>query len=89
MLTRRKTGLAPEAARLVRTELGHPEGYQEAFANLYRDAALAILARRGLAPPPPEGTLPTVEDGVRGLAMVEAAVESARSDRWVELEPAP
>lgn len=88
VLTRRKTGLAPETARLVRTELGHPEGYQEAFANLYRDAALAILARRGLAPPP-EGTLPTVEDGVRGLAMVEAAVESARSGRWVELEPVP
>lgn len=89
VLTRRKSGLAPEAARLVRTELGHPEGYQEAFANLYRDAALAILARRGLAPPPPEGTLPTVEDGVRGLAMVEAALESARSGRWVELEPVP
>lgn len=89
VLTRRKSGLAPEAARLVRTELGHPEGYQEAFANLYRDAALAILARRGLAPPPPAGTLPTVEDGVRGLAMVEAALESARSGRWVTLEPVP
>ncbi len=89
VLTRRRSGLAPEAARLVRTELGHPEGYQEAFANLYRDAALSILARRGLAPPPPEGTLPTVEDGVRGLAMVEAALESARSGRWVQLEPVP
>ncbi len=84
VLTRRRTGLAPEAARLVRTELGHPEGYQEAFANLYRDAALAILARRGLAPPPPEGTLPTVEDGVRGLAMIEAALRSAQSGGWVD-----
>jgi predicted dehydrogenase len=89
VLTRRRQGLAAEAARLVRTELGHPEGYQEAFANLYRDAAQAILARRGLAPPPPEGTLPTVEDGVRGLAMVEAAVEAARTGRWVELPPGP
>lgn len=88
ILTRRRTGLAPEAARLVRTELGHPEGYQEAFANLYRDAALAILARRGLAPPPPEGTLPTVEDGVRGLAMIEAALRSAESGGWVDCRAA-
>lgn len=89
VLTRRRVGLAPEATRLVRVEIGHPEGYQEAFANLYRDAAQAILARRGLAPPPPEGTLPTVEDGVRGLAMIEAALESARTGRWVALEDGP
>jgi len=89
VLTRRREGLAPEAARLVRTELGHPEGYLEAFANLYRDAAQAILARRGLAPPPPEGTLPTVEDGVAGLAMIEAALRSAATGGWIDCRVAP
>lgn len=84
VLTRRRDGLAPDAARLVRTERGHPEGYLEAFANLYRDAAQAILARRGLAPPPPEGTLPTVEDGVAGLALIEAALRSAATGTWVD-----
>ncbi|MCS6779874.1 MAG: Gfo/Idh/MocA family oxidoreductase [Geminicoccaceae bacterium] len=84
VLTRRHTGLAPDAARLVRVVRGHPEGYQEAFANLYRDAALAILARRGLADPPPPATLPTVEDGARGMAMIEAALESMRHGRWVD-----
>lgn len=84
VLTRRHTGLAPEATRLVRVVQGHPEGYQEAFANLYRDAALTILARRGLGDPPPPGTLPTVEDGARGMAMIEAALESVRQSRWVD-----
>ncbi len=89
ILTRRRSGLAAEAARLVRTELGHPEGYQEAFANLYRDAAQAILARRGLAEPPPEGALPTAEDGLAGLAMIEAALRSMASGRWEECRVEP
>ncbi|MCL6609334.1 MAG: Gfo/Idh/MocA family oxidoreductase [Geminicoccaceae bacterium] len=89
VLTRRRGGLTPEATRLVRTELGHPEGYLEAFANLYRDAAQAILARRGLGPPPPEGTLPTVEDGVAGLAMIEAALRSAATGSWIDCRVAP
>ena len=38
-------GLKPQANRATRTAIGHPEGYQEAFANLYRDAAEAIIAR--------------------------------------------
>jgi predicted dehydrogenase len=46
VLTRRLHGaLHPAAERAARVEVGHPEGYQEAFANLYRDAAEAIEAR--------------------------------------------
>src|SRR4028119_287980 len=47
VLTRRLHGaLHPAAERAARVEIGHPEGYQEAFANLYRDVAEAIVARR-------------------------------------------
>jgi hypothetical protein len=51
---------------------GHPEGYLEGFANIYKDAAAAIFAaREGSAPG--EGVIfPTVEDGVNGVGFVEA-----------------
>jgi predicted dehydrogenase len=86
VLTRRLHGaLHPAADRAARVEIGHPEGYQEAFANLYRDAALAIAARRtGRACDPQALDFPTVEDGARGIRFIEAAVESARTGGWVE-----
>ncbi len=86
VLTRRlHGGLSPEAERATRVEIGHPEGYQEAFANLYRDAALAMVARRtGRAVEPMALDFPTVEDGARGMRMIEAALESARTGGWVD-----
>ncbi len=78
--------LSAEAARATRVTLGHPEGFFEAFANLYSDMADAIVARRG-------GTqanslalqFPTVEDGARGVKFVEAALESsANNGGWVD-----
>jgi predicted dehydrogenase len=85
ILTRRLHGaLTPSAERAARIEIGHPEGYQEAFANLYRDAAEAIAARIAGKPCDPLALdFPTVEDGARGLAMIEACLESARSGCWV------
>jgi hypothetical protein len=61
---------------------GHPEGYIEGFANLYRDAAELIAARRsGRAPRPSAAALtPNVEDGARGVAFIEASVASSRND---------
>jgi hypothetical protein len=64
---------------------GHPEGFIDAFANVYSDIADAILARRdGYAADPLAYTFPTVADGVLGVKFVEAAVESnAQDGRWV------
>ena len=65
---------------------GHPEGYIEGFANLYRDAAELIAARRsGRAPRPSAAALtPNVRDGALGLAFIEASVASSRKDgAWV------
>jgi predicted dehydrogenase len=77
--------LAPAAQRVARLWPGHPEGFIDAFANLYTDMADAILARRdGIAADPLAYTFPTVEDGVLGVKFVEAAVASNRQDgRWV------
>ena len=84
VLTRRLHGaLTPSAERAARIEIGHPEGYQEAFANLYKDAAEAIAARIAGKPCDPLALdFPTVEDGARGIAMIEACLESARTGRW-------
>jgi predicted dehydrogenase len=86
VLTRGRPGLSPEAERATRIVLGHPEGFHEAFANLYADAAEAIVARRtGGEPDPLALDFPTVEDGARGVKFVEAAVESHRNGgRWTD-----
>jgi predicted dehydrogenase len=85
ILTRRLRGaLTPSAERAARIEQGHPEGYQEAFANLYKDAAEAIAARIAGKPCDPLALdFPTAEDGARGLAMIEGCVASARTGRWI------
>ena len=71
--------LSKEALGATRLPAGHPEGYLEAFANLYKDFASALL--EGGTP-----DVPTVEDGVRGMAFIEACVESSNaSGRWTKL----
>jgi predicted dehydrogenase len=86
-LARGDADLLPEAARLVRIARGHPEGLMEAFANLYRDAAEAIAAKlTGTEPDPLALGFPTAEDGVAGLAFVEAALASRRrGGAWVDI----
>jgi predicted dehydrogenase len=71
-------GLLPFAARASRIVAGHPEGFHEAFANLYSDAAEAIVARRtGIEVDPHAGAFPNARDGAMGVRFVEAAIESA------------
>jgi len=86
-LTRgRVSGPAAEAA--TRIPNGHPEGYLEAFAQLYRDAAAQIHALdAGLPLPPDAAWLPTVEDGVGGMRFIDAVLASHRDgSRWVALD---
>ncbi|NVI04864.1 Gfo/Idh/MocA family protein [Paraburkholderia youngii] len=78
------------AAHATRVPAGHPEGYLEAFAQLYKDAALHIDAlNEGRAPPAESLLLTTVDDGVDGLRFIEAVLKSSAADgRWVEIEGA-
>jgi predicted dehydrogenase len=74
------------AARVTRVPPGHPEGYLEGFANIYTEVAAAIRAARSKKKADPAVTFPTVEDGVRGIAFIEAAVKSsARDGKWVKV----
>jgi len=79
--------LHPAASHATRTPPGHPEGYLEAFAQIYRDAAeLIAAAQEGRAPDPLAATLPGVEEGLRGMRFVTAAVASARAGGvWTSL----
>ncbi|MEJ2088880.1 MAG: Gfo/Idh/MocA family oxidoreductase [Gammaproteobacteria bacterium] len=77
-------GVSAEAAAATRLPAGHPEGYLEAFAALYRDFARAIRAER--AGTTVQCDFPTVSDGVRGMRFIEAVVaSSALGGEWREL----
>ena len=85
-LTRGGAGTGPEAARMTRIPPGHPEGYLEGFANIYAEAARAILARRDGTELAPEVTFPGLKEGVEGVAFVDACVRSSRRNgAWVSL----
>jgi predicted dehydrogenase len=85
-LSRGGSGSGPVAAHATRIPAGHPEGYLEGFAQLYRDVAEQIAARwQGRAPDPMACSVPTVEDGALGMKFIEAVVESSRADgRWTD-----
>jgi len=74
------------ASHNTRTPAGHPEGYLEAFANLYRNFALSIKADMEGKPADKESLdYPGIEEGVRGMAFVENVIASGKSDKkWTE-----
>jgi predicted dehydrogenase len=76
--------LSSFAVHNCRTPGGHPEGYLEAFGNIYRNFALTLSARiDGTQPTPEMLDFPGVEDGLRGMAFIENVVASAQSDaKW-------
>jgi predicted dehydrogenase len=80
--------LSEEARRLTRAGLGHPEGFFEAFANLYTEVADALLVKAAGEPyTKPELGFPDASDGVRGVAFVEGAMRSsAAGGVWTALE---
>ena len=87
LVTRGGAGLGDAASSSARVPPGHPEGYQEAFATVYRDIADQIHAHiEGVAPPASAMLVPTVEDGAKGVRFIEAAVESSNANAgWIVL----
>ena len=74
------------AARVSRIPPGHPEGYLEGFATIYTEAATAIRAARDGHAAPAEVVYPTVQDGLAGVAFVDACVRSSkRNGAWVNV----
>lgn len=79
--------LAKEALFNTRTPAGHPEGYLEAFANLYRNFALSLSARIDGSKPSEVLDFPTVDDGIRGMAFIDNVVKSGQSkEKWTPFE---
>ncbi len=76
--------LSSFATHNCRTPGGHPEGYIEAFANIYRNFGLTLLAKiEGKKPTPEMLDFPGAEDGVRGMAFIENVVASGKStEKW-------
>lgn len=79
-------GLTDHVMKHTRVPAGHPEGYIEAFANIYRNVAECILAKK--ANTTPDKTyldFPTVDDGVEGMEFIYKVIESGRGDsKWIK-----
>ncbi len=88
LLTRGGAGATASAERVTRIPGGHPEGYLEAFATLYREAAEAITAKREGRAVAADVLYPTIQDGLKGVQFVDACVRSSKRDgAWVTLAP--
>lgn len=82
-IVRTATGATGEASQsLTRTPPGHPEGYLEAFANIYAAFARAVRGEKETLDDP----FPTVQEGARGMRFIAAALRSSRENRWIELQ---
>ena len=76
-----------EAKRFTRIPAGHPEGYLEAFANIYLEAFRAIAAEVEGRPRPRNLDFPTIEDGIAGMIFIQSVVRSSRMGAaWVRSE---
>lgn len=80
--------LSSYATHNCRTPGGHPEGYLEAFGNIYRNFALTLSARlEGREATKEQLDFPSVEDGVRGMAFIDNVVASSASDqKWTDFK---
>jgi predicted dehydrogenase len=76
-------GIGSTARAHTRLPAGHPEGYLEAFANLYRNFAAQIRARKAGGPPSPLPPVPGIDAAVRGMAFIETVVAASGSpQKW-------
>jgi predicted dehydrogenase len=89
LIERKASGTLPIAAIASRIPAGHPEGYLEAMAQLYRDTAGLMLAHRSISSPNDGATwLPTVDDGLAVMRFVDAALRSASGgSTWAAVGP--
>jgi predicted dehydrogenase len=86
VITRNGSGAGDAASRISRVPPGHPEGYLEGFANIYSEAAEAIVAHREGKEPAAEVMYPTIKDGLKGVEFIDACVRSsARNAAWVKV----
>jgi predicted dehydrogenase len=86
LITRGGAGAGAAAQRVTRIPGGHPEGYLEAFATIYTEAAAAINAAKAGTAVDPAVVYPTIDDGVKGVAFVEACVASSKGNgAWVKV----
>ncbi len=86
LITRGGAGSGEAAARATRVPPGHPEGYLEGFATIYSEAAEAIHAAQAGKSTSSDVVYPTVQDGLIGVAFVDACVRSSgRNGAWVSL----
>jgi predicted dehydrogenase len=86
LITRGGAGAGPAAARVTRVPGGHPEGYLEAFATLYSEAAEAIIAHREGRAADPQVTYPGIAEGMAGMRFIDACLRSSRKNgAWAKL----
>jgi predicted dehydrogenase len=86
LISRGGAGSGAAAGRVTRVPPGHPEGYLEGFANIYAEAARAIIAAREGKKPDRHVSFPGIKDGVAGMAFIEACVKSSKANaKWVKL----
>ncbi|MDE2806759.1 MAG: Gfo/Idh/MocA family oxidoreductase [Gemmatimonadota bacterium] len=84
--TRGSPGLSPAARHATRLPPGHPEGFIEAFANIYRGAGRVIgAAIGGREADPLDHDFPDHNDGAQGMHFIESVLESAAAGRWVDM----
>jgi len=78
--------VCPASLAATRLPSGHPEGYIEAFANIYKNVAHCIIAERdGQKPADIYRDFPTAFDGVRGMEFIYKVIESGKSDtKWID-----
>ena len=76
--------LSKAAAAATRIPFGHPEGFYEAFATIYKNATDTMRAKReGRKPSDLNLDFPGVDDGVRGMEFIETVVKSSRLGKWI------
>lgn len=87
LITRGGMGNSLAGQRNIRVPAGHPEGYIEGFANLYRDFADQLMAHlRGEKPDPATMLVPGIKEGLDGMKFVEAVVRSGQSGAaWIKM----
>lgn len=86
LLTRGGKGAIDAAERVTRIPAGHPEGYLEGFATIYREAADAITAHRNGVAVSDDVLYPTIEDGMKGMQFIDACVRSSqKNSAWIKL----